>query len=382
VTLATGIDPDVDLLAVAGDDGFYFDDGEVALAGRGVAVRVRPSEAASVLARLARLAGDDGASRPIAVGALPFQGEGWLTIPRLVVGRAADGTTWSTVVGDGDEPLVAPAVPAGDGPSRFTVEPTRPAADFRAAVAEAVAEIRAGRLAKVVLAREVVVEADRPWSTPAVLARLRAGQPWSTVFAVDGLVGASPERLVSRRGDRVVSHPLAGTARRPDLLLASAKDAEEHRLVVEAVAAGLRPWCSAVTVPPGPSVLRLGEMSHLGTRIQGRLAAGPGGGPSALDLALALHPTPAVAGVPTDAALAFLGRAEPPAGRGRYAGPVGWVDARGDGAFVVGIRSAQLDGRRASLWAGAGIVAGSDPDAELAETQLKLQPMLAALLAP
>jgi menaquinone-specific isochorismate synthase len=239
-----------------------------------------------------------------------------------------------------------------------------------------------------VLAREVRVEANRPILPVDALARLRALYPSCRLFSMEGFVGASPEVLISRNEMRISSHPLAGTiprsgdpavdARLAEALLASAKDRWEHRLVVEEVAAALAPHCEVLEVPEGPSIVPLRNVSHLGTAIVGRLRAG---GPDALALAALLHPTPAVGGTPTGEALALIAELEG-LDRGRYAGAVGWVDADGDGEFAVGVRSAELDGTAARLFAGVGIVGDSDPAAELAETQLKLQALLAAVVRP
>jgi isochorismate synthase EntC len=177
---------------------------------------------------------------------------------------------------------------------------------------------------------------------------------------------------VARSGDPEADRRLAAG------LLASGKEREEHQYVVDAVASGLRPFCSTVSVPDEPSVVSFRNVSHLGTRVEGRLVAPAA---SALELALALHPTPAVAGTPTDEALAYIEAVER-LDRGRYAGPVGWVDGDGNGEFAVGIRSAELAGSTARLFAGVGIVADSEPAAELAETQLKLQALLAAVVRP
>jgi menaquinone-specific isochorismate synthase len=208
------------------------------------------------------------------------------------------------------------------------------------------------------------------------------------VFSVDGFVGASPELLVERRGAAVRSGPLAGTTARAgsgdgdaqtgSRLLSSTKERQEHRLVVEAVAGALARYCDDLTVPEVPGVIPFGTLAHLGTLVSGRLRPP---WPTALDLVEAVHPSPAVGGTPTGTALEYIAAVED-LHRGRYAGPVGWVDAEGDGCFAVGIRSAQIEGPRARLLAGVGVVAGSDPLTELAETDLKLQPMLAAIVRP
>ena len=208
-------------------------------------------------------------------------------------------------------------------------------------------------------------------------------QPGSFVYASDGFVGASPELLVRRRGEIVESRPVAGTtvADSDEALLAlaaSVKDTREHRYVVDAIVDTLGAHCSELSVAATPEVAVFGPVAHLATPIHGRLHISQ---PNALDLARLLHPTPAVGGTPRAAALDAI-RALEGFDRGRYAGPVGWVDARGDGEWAIALRGAELDGARARLVAGAGIVAGSDPDAEWAETQAKLEPMLRALVRP
>jgi menaquinone-specific isochorismate synthase len=274
-------------------------------------------------------------------------------------------------------------------PDSFTLTSPRSHEEFEAMVGEAVDAIRRGQLGKVVVAREVLVEANREIVVADVLERLRALYPACVVFSVDGFVGASPELLVERNGDKVRSHPLAGTYPRSGdphadevlaaQLLASVKDRREHRYVIDDICAALRPLCTELAVPDGPEIMQLRNVLHLGTEIAGTLRDDPA--PTALDLALRLHPTPAVGGTPTEDALAWLAEHEG-LERGHYAGPVGWVDANGDGLFAVGIRSAEIDGRRARLFAGVGIVEGSDTKRELVETQLKLQALLAAVVRP
>jgi menaquinone-specific isochorismate synthase len=290
-----------------------------------------------------------------------------------------------TTVGATPEP---PLVPAGAVPDAFALTPSLSHAEWCALVERAVTDIRDGSLDKVVLAREVRVDANRAIDIRSVLERLRALYPSCLVFSIDGFIGASPELLLRRRGDAIESHPLAGTIPRSGdpivdaqlaaALLASAKDRAEHRFVVEDVARVLSPWCDRLEVPPDPSIVPLRNVSHLGTHISGHLRPGA---PSALELAALLHPTPAVGGTPRAEALAWLASNEQ-LDRGPFAGPVGWVDRRGDGDWMVGIRSARVHGPTARLYAGVGVVADSDPAAELAETQLKLQALLAALVRP
>ncbi|WP_372497857.1 isochorismate synthase MenF [Tomitella fengzijianii] len=264
-----------------------------------------------------------------------------------------------------------------------------------------------GELDKVVAARAVLLEADAPISRTALLARLVAGDTAGNGFTVDlspaggryagrALVGASPETLVRRRGRRVECRPLAGTAARtpgaaqsggPEqpggagdpaarALLNSGKNLREHAFVVDWIRGALAPLCSGLDVPPTPTLLSTPHLWHLGTEISGTLADPS---TSALDLALALHPTPAVCGTPTDRALHAIRETEEP--RGFYAGAVGWCDDDGDGEWVVAIRCAELspDRRSALAHAGGGIVAGSRADAELAETDAKLRTLRRAL---
>jgi menaquinone-specific isochorismate synthase len=381
--------PAPDLLAVAGDDGFLFEREGSGLAGRGAALRVPAGSAEEALAAIAREdeVGLPGCG-PVAMGVLPFTGamEGMLVVPQTVVGRAADGTAWVTTIGAGAQPSTDS--PGTRPPDRFTLTASRPHEEWCDAVHSAVEAIRRGRLRKVVLAREVHVAANRRIRPVHVMSRLRALYPSCMLFSAHGFVGASPELLVSRLGRRVRSHPLAGTVARSGdpvvddqmttRLLASAKDRDEHAMVVHGVAATLEPFCDDMVVPDTPSIVPLRNVSHLGTMVEGRLRGEP---PSALGLAAVLHPTPAVAGTPREAALAYIADFEE-MDRGRFAGPVGWMDANGDGDWAVGIRSAQLDGAEARLFAGVGVVEDSSPEEELAETQLKLQALLAAVVRP
>ena len=377
------VDGAVDLGAFAGDDGFLYEHEGAGLAGRGVALRIT-----GPVGELAERAVESLTDGMVAMGALPFDPDevGSLVVPQVLLRRYPDGSATLTTLGEAEPPAPVERRP----PDRFTLDAVRSHEDWCEVVAEAVRVVRSGRLDKVVLAREVRVEANRPILPVDVLGRLRALYPSCRLFSMEGFVGASPEILVSRCGTAVRSHPLAGTiprsgepavdARLAEALLSSEKERWEHRLVVDEVAARLSPHCEVLEVPEGPSIVPLRNVSHLGTDIVGRLRA-DGRAPSAMALAAALHPTPAVGGTPTAEALAVIAELEG-LDRGRYAGPVGWVDADGDGEFAVGIRSAELDGTRARLFAGVGIVADSDPAAELAETQLKLQALLAAMVRP
>jgi isochorismate synthase len=274
--------------------------------------------------------------------------------------------------------------------------------DHRARVRRACEQLTAAdsTLQKVVLARAMRLAAEAPLDARAVLRRLVAGDPAAYGYLVDlsaaggeyagtALVGASPELLVARDGDRVTCRPFAGSAPRaadPELdaaagaaLAASAKDRHEHQLVIDTMAAALGPLCNDLAIAPTPELSCTTALWHLSTPISGLLRDTS---TTAMDLALALHPTPAVGGVPTKAASELIRQLE--GDRGFYAGAVGWCDARGDGRWVVSIRCAQLsaDRRTALAHAGGGIVAESDPDDEVAETTTKFATILKALGVP
>jgi menaquinone-specific isochorismate synthase len=399
-----------DLLAALGahPDGFAWLHDGAGLVTSGVAARLRLRPGAGRLDTAARMVADllagiesDDTVRvpgtgPLAVGALGFSddGEAELIVPAVVVGLTRAGQAWRTEtgpsasVGGGPAAVAAVAAGPGPGPSRFTVDGHGLRPRWGEMIDEALARIASGQLSKVVLAREVTVEADRPFDVATVLTRLRGGHPTCFTFAAGGLVGATPELLVRRRDALVVSRPMAGTAPRGDTLdddrrmvarmKSSNKEGREHRVVVDAVRAALVPVCEEVSASAQPEVARLATVAHLATTVAGRLKAP---WPSALALAGILHPTPAVAGSPRPAALAAIAELED-FDRGGYTGPVGWVDSRGDGDWAVALRCAHIDGPVARLYAGAGIVAGSSAGAEWAETQAKLEPMMRALVQP
>jgi isochorismate synthase len=242
-----------------------------------------------------------------------------------------------------------------------------------------VGEIAAGRLEKAVAARRLRVAAAAPLDDLAVVRRLAAAAPGCTTFAfrreASTFLGATPERLITRRGRRVVAEALAGTIAvgGAEALLGSDKDLREHFIVVRAIADALAPFCVRVEHPTVPEVHTLRDMLHLRTPVVGELARPT----HILTLVEALHPTPAVGGVPREAALRLLAAAEVP--RGWYAAPIGWFDARGDGELCVALRCGVVAGSDAVAYAGAGIVAGSDAEREHAETALKLRALLGAL---
>lgn len=325
---------------------------------------------------------------PLAVGAVPFLDtvEAELIVPARIVGRTEDGRAWVTEISPAEE-AASPQAIKGPEPTSFVVESDGGRLAWTAAVRRALARIAAGELDKVVLARRVAVWADQPFNLLVVVDRLRRSHPSCFTFASGGFIGASPELLMRRRGRWAWSRPMAGTVERGgsraedkrlvSALRSSPKERDEHRLVVEDVQARLAAVCAEVFVK-GPEPIGLSSVTHLATTVTGRLegAAPP---PSALELAGVLHPTPAVGGEPRDAALRAIAELEG-FERGCYAGTVGWVDSRGDGDWAVALRCAVIDGRRAMLPAGAGIVAGSDPEAEWTETQAKLEPMMRALV--
>jgi menaquinone-specific isochorismate synthase len=342
---------------------------------------------------------------PVAFGSFTFDpasDSSVLLVPSTVIG-ASRGQAWQTTIGDGTATAAVPGRAAGQGSrSRLAAAAPDPRADpawpgeirwhdgslsapqWQQAVAAAVRRISSGAVDKVVLARDLHATAREPIDARVVLRRLAARYPDCYVFACGGLTGATPELLIRREGRRVSSVVLAGTAGRGGTaaqdavlgadLLASAKNAAEHKYSVESVRELLAPLCDSLDIEPRPSLLRLANVQHLATAVSGILAREV----SALALAAALHPTAAVCGTPADAAMELIRELEG-MDRGRYAGPVGWVDARGNGEWGIALRCGQLSGRHARLFAGCGIVAGSGPAAELAEAQAKFRPMQDAL---
>ena len=323
-------------------------------------------------------------SAPILLGALPFDVHrpAALLVPGTVLATAGP-----------------PEWPTGPLPSVRIAAAVPPPAEYRDRISRARDHLAVGNnsLRKVVLARALQLEAAGPLDARVILRRLVAADPAAYGYLVDltaagddyadaALVGASPELLVARSGERVMCQPFAGSAPRaadPELdaangaaLAASAKNRYEHQLVIDTMRAALEPLCDDLTIASQPQLSRTAAVWHLCTPISGRLRDKS---TTAIDLALALHPTPAVGGVPTKAAAELISTLE--GDRGFYAGAVGWCDARGDGRWVVSIRCAQLsaDRRSALAHSGGGIVAESDPDDEVAETTMKFVTILTAL---
>jgi menaquinone-specific isochorismate synthase len=323
--------------------------------------------------------------RPVAFGSFTFDERdrgSSLVIPASIMRMSADAPSLAV---DGRAVLPMPEVDStADVPRIRYAGSTLSEVDWLDAVDVAVSEIRRGHLEKVVLARDLFVWAKEELDNRLLAARLAHRFPECFVFVHETLVGATPELLVRRTGDVVESLVLAGTARRDPLahgdamvgeaLLSSEKDGREHLLAVESVTGVLENVCHDLTVDDAPSLLKLANVQHLATRVTGRLSRPL----SALELAGRLHPTAAVCGTPRADAGRMIRRLEG-IERGRYAGPVGWVDALGDGEFGIALRCAEVHGTRARLFAGAGIVAESTPEAELEETRLKLRAMQSAL---
>lgn len=245
-------------------------------------------------------------------------------------------------------------------------------AEWRVGFEKAMLEIETGRVEKVVLARQMLVEFEQPPDPMAIVSRLSTANPGCYVFSVGGLIGASPELLVSLRRGRIRTLALAGTATDPGELN-SVKIYEEHRHVASSVTTALEHHITEVDLTE-TVIVPHGAMSHVGTRIQGPARPGT----TVADVLADLHPTAAVAGSPRSAALDLIREIEP-GSRGRYAGPVGWMDSDGDGVFSIALRCGQMEGERMRLYSGGGLVAGSEEEAELSETDLKLAPMLRAL---
>lgn len=325
-----------------------------------------------------RLAKDLGHDDALVIGAVPFHSNEAASLQLSTRYRCQPRGDL-----DGQPPQVQ------TGFARITPFPTPE--DYKQSVLGALHRFDSSSLEKVVLSRTLNIECEQDIDLNTLVARLQQRNPSGYSFAIPilgtdkTLVGASPELLVSRRGLAVLANPLAGSEpRHPDpvqdetlakQLLASPKDRREHALVVEAVADALAPLCKRLKVPSEPELIQTPALWHLSTRIEGELASPR---TTAIDLGLALHPTPAVCGYPVQAAHQAIADLEPHS-RGLFTGMVGWSDAEGDGEWVVTIRCAEVERRRVRLFAGAGIVPGSCPEKELTETGTKFNTLLDAL---
>ena len=309
-----------------------------------------------------------------------------LIIPQIVVGMR-NGSSWITWIGDQAQPKLLEEVPTlqdaefnwGDG----SLSPS----EWQVRVAQAIKEIEDSNLEKVVLARDLKINSHRPIDARKILRNLSAEYPSTWIFAVDGLVGATPELLLRLSRGMVTSRVLAGTISKTgddekDLALAaslarSSKDLEEHEYAVRSVADALEPFCTSTNVPDSPFVLHLANVMHLATDVTGALIES-NKSVDVFTILDKLHPSAAVCGTPTNVAADLIKRIEGMS-RGRYAGPVGWLDARGDGELGIALRCGQITNNEIQIFAGCGIVAGSNPEKELSESSAKFAPMRSAL---
>ncbi|MFI1016200.1 isochorismate synthase [Streptomyces sp. NPDC020965] len=334
-------------------------------------------------APLARRVTDALADSPsgVVVGAIPFDQS---APPALVLPESV--RTGPPLASD---PLIALPV-AGPAGARWDIRQDPEPEVYAKGVAAAVDRMWQGEFSKVVLARTLELTGHEPLDIPSMLQRLARRDPSGYTFALPTtpgrtLLGASPELLVSRRGGALVANPLAGSTprstdlaedvRRAAALLQSAKDLHEHAVVVDAVHQAMAPYCSEIDVPARPTLIRTATMWHLSTTVTGALDRPDA---SALEIACALHPTPAVCGTPTELARTVIRETEP-FDRGFFTGIVGWGDASGDGEWVVTIRCAEAAERTLRLYAGAGVVAASEPEAEAEETAAKFRTFLNAV---
>ena len=405
---AERVGPAFDLLAGYGSSGCFMERSGLGIAGAGRATAVFSMALAGPKAGRASLKElfggfeighiEPGAPPPLLFGSVPFDAErsGTFIVPARTIRRDHEGETWAIdVARDGafeTQPSVGPSgskTPSAPFSGMQLFPEPLPEA-YERAVGVAVERIRTGHLKKVVLARTLRVEANRRIDPHQLLRRLRAVEPDGYTFAMDleegrTLVGASPELLISRFGREIRANPLAGTAPRfgdpnedraaAEALGSSAKDRQEHAIVVENVFRVLHPLCDELHYDRDPQLLATANVWHLSTRFRGTLKLPV---PDALELVAALHPTPAVCGEPREEAMRLIHELEPVA-RDAYAGAVGWMDASGDGVWALALRCAELRGDGARLYAGAGVVADSDPAAELDETERKFRAFLDAL---
>ena len=327
---------------------------------------------------------------PILFGSFSFDPneKSILVIPKIILGKKA-GKSWVTWIGDNTQPnfsTLSKSLPSGE---ITWSDGALSESQWKDQVSFAVDSIKQNKLEKVVLARDQVAASTVAINTRGLLQRLEIEYPSTWLFLVDGLVGATPELLVRLSKSLVTSRVLAGTIRKTgnedrDLALAaslakSSKDLEEHEYAVRSVADALAPFCSSTNVPESPFVLHLSNVMHLATDVTGVLNDSAKQA-DIFTLIQQLHPSAAVCGTPTNAAKKFIIDFEK-MNRARYAGPVGWIDANGDGEIAIALRCGQLsrDNKSIRIFAGCGVVAGSDPANELAESQAKLMPMRTAL---
>jgi len=309
-----------------------------------------------------------------------------LIIPKVLVGTRG-GQSWITWFGEGPQPNLLPEPDSADPVTFSWRNGSLTPVQWQARVAEAIQAIQIGQIEKVVLARDLNGNADSEIDPRHILQNLEEEYPSTWCFSVNGLIGATPELLLRLNRSMVTSRVLAGTISKTgdderDLALAgslarSSKDLEEHEYAVRSVAQSLAPFCSSTNVPDSPFVLHLANVMHLATDVTGAIAE-TSAHHDIFSILEKLHPSAAVCGTPTEIATKLISILEGME-RGRYAGPVGWIDARGDGELGIALRCGQISGREIRLYAGCGIVAGSDPRRELDESQAKFAPMVSAL---
>lgn len=312
--------------------------------------------------------------------------ESVLLIPQVIVGKKGD-KSWITWIGSSPQPDLNVSAPDLIHNSITWDSDERADDAWKSRVSTAVDRIQSGKLDKVVLARDFTGHADQDIEPRTILKKLAAEYPSTWNFSVAGLVGATPELLLRLSRKMVTSRVLAGTISKTgnderDLALAaslarSSKDLEEHLYAVKSVADALEPFCTSTNVPDAPYVLHLANVMHLATDVTGAIAEKLAH-VDAFTILEQLHPSAAVCGTPREQAGQLITEIESMS-RGRYAGPVGWIDAAGDGELGIALRCGQINGDSIRIFAGCGIVAGSDPDKELAESVAKLVPMRSAL---
>jgi len=314
--------------------------------------------------------------------------ESVLVIPKVIVGQKGS-QSWITWIGDQPQPVLSD-LPTQYSHSTFTYGDGSISSDaWKERVAEAIKRIEQSEVDKVVLARDLVATTTSEIDARPILKKLAAEYPSTWTFAVDGLIGATPELLLRLSRGMVTSRVLAGTIPKTgddekDLALAgslarSSKDLEEHEYAVRSVAEALEPFCSSTNVPESPFVLHLANVMHLATDVTGALTETKQR-VDAFSLLKSLHPSAAVCGTPRNIAFDIIDEIEG-MNRGRYAGPVGWIDASGDGELGIALRTGQITGKEIRIYAGCGIVAGSNPEKELEESSAKMIPMKSALIS-
>lgn len=393
---------------IAGSRGMLFIHGDVGIATVGEFTRVKSSQTHSFLQAIEhRYSDEHDKDGPVALGFLPFLREEQedLFVPHIFARRFSDGYSSITVCTDAQMPedargnyidhvitmvMASPPTDAHtkEGSRHLSNVPLTPINTYLSAVEEARDAVRSGQIEKAVIARDIELKSDTPLNIHSVVQFLHEQYSTCYQFSLDNMVGASPELLVQLEKGIVHSNPLAGTtprtgdaeadAKNAAALLASRKNQIEHRVVVEMVHDTLLQWCSYLDWEPEPSVVSVANVQHLGTHVTGPLSAPD---THVLDIARELCPTPALGGFPRSAAIDLINRVEK-MHRGRYGGAVGWFDAQGNGTWAVTIRCAQFskDLMSARLFAGGGIVADSEPELELAETEAKFKAMTNAIM--